>query len=99
MSITTTSRSSIPTQEEFKLTSGQPKTYRSSSQATRQFCADCGTQLLFFYDASPEEVHISVASLDDSYLTSIKPGAHIYTASMLSFISAGDLPMHAGDRM
>ena len=86
-------------QEDFKLTSGQPKVYRSSSQATREFCPECGTQLLFLYDDSPQEVHITIASLDDSYTSSIKPSANIYTASMLSFVRTDDLPSYPADRM
>jgi hypothetical protein len=34
----------------FAYTKGKPKAYRASTRATREFCGDCGTYLLFRED-------------------------------------------------
>lgn len=83
-------------QEDFKWTSGQPKTYRSSSQAVRQFCGQCGSQLLFLDDSIPDVVDVTIASFDTP--EAMTPAAHIYTASKLSFTSTEGLPCFPGAR-
>jgi hypothetical protein len=83
-------------QKDVKFTSGQPKSYRSSSQAVRQFCGNCGSQLAFQYDDAPEELDVSIATLDNPDL--VRPVAHIYTASKLSFTSTEGLPCYPGGR-
>ena len=83
-------------QEDFKWTSGQPKTYRSSSQAVRQFCGECGAQLLFIDDNIPEVLDVTIATFDNP--EAIKPGIHIHTASKLSFTSTEGLPCFPGGR-
>ena len=41
-------------EETFRYMKGQPKYYRSSGQAKRGFCADCGTPVDFWYGGDPE---------------------------------------------
>lgn len=52
----------------FKLTKGEPKSFKREDlkgAATRQFCPNCGTQLLTRSPALPIAVIVKVGSLDD----------------------------------
>ena len=49
----------------FSWIAGTPGTYASSARAKRQFCAACGSYLIFRSEDSPAEVSINTASLDD----------------------------------
>ena len=50
--------------QSFRFTAGAPKLYRSSKIALRGFCAACGTPLAFADDAEPEQVAVTIGSLD-----------------------------------
>ena len=73
---------------DFSFTDGTPKVYRSSPDVSRAFCGDCGTALTYRHDDHPEEIDITAASLDDP--TRITPEDHIWTASMLPWLSFSD---------
>lgn len=45
-------------------TRGEPAVFRSSSVATRGFCARCGTPLTFQYDSRPNSIDVAAGSLD-----------------------------------
>ena len=47
----------------FRYTKGRPKYYRSSAQAKRGFCSDCGTPIDFRYDDGPE-MGVLIGTLD-----------------------------------
>ncbi len=47
----------------FRFTRGKPRHYRSSELATRGFCQECGTQIVFQYDGS-EGPAIMIGTLD-----------------------------------
>ena len=49
---------------DLKWTKGAPKTYASSSIATRGFCADCGTPLTFVYNHR-DRISVTTGSLDE----------------------------------
>ncbi len=49
---------------DFAWTRGQAATFRSSSAATRGFCARCGTPLSFHYDRKPDHFDVTIGSLD-----------------------------------
>ncbi len=49
---------------DFAWTRGAPAIFRSSSAATRGFCAACGTPLMFRYDKKPDHVDVTLGSLD-----------------------------------
>ena len=49
----------------FAWTRGEPAVYRSSAKAERLFCGACGTQLVFREIAEPEQLDVTLASLDD----------------------------------
>lgn len=75
---------------------GQPKTYKSSPKAVRQFCPDCGTQLFFGFTEGPPDIDISVASLDQPEL--MPPTYHIWTASRMPWLAIDDnLPRFEDD--
>ena len=67
---------------------GEPATYRSSADFERQFCAKCGTQILFKRQLNPEFVDVTLASLDNP--TGVKPQYHIWTASQIAWLQMGD---------
>jgi hypothetical protein len=49
---------------EFRWLSGRPSRFRSSAQATRSFCAHCGTQLTFEDLGYPDEIDVTTSSLN-----------------------------------
>ena len=76
---------------------GEPRTYRSSSFGERWSCGTCGTQLAMRADASPDELDLSIATLDDP--TAAVPRFHIWISSRISWFDAkDDLPRHAENR-
>jgi hypothetical protein len=44
---------------------GTPALHRSSPGVERRFCAACGTQLTWHGDAAPDEIDVTIGSLDD----------------------------------
>jgi hypothetical protein len=73
---------------EFRLLSGEPRSFRSSCNATRTFCPHCGTQLTFQSDDSPAEIDVTTCSLDDPDALPAKD--HTRTSSKLRWIELGD---------
>jgi hypothetical protein len=49
----------------FRFTGKDPASIRSSASVTRRFCGVCGTSLTYENDAVPDEVDVTIASLDD----------------------------------
>jgi hypothetical protein len=49
---------------EIQWTRGKPKTFRSSSHATRGFCENCGTPLTYQFDGF-DRIAVTIGSLDD----------------------------------
>ena len=84
---------SVPSRD-FRFTAGEPKAYRSSARATRRFCPDCGTQLTFEGVASPDEIDVTTASLDDP--NAVPPRDHTRVGSKLAWdVIADGLPERA----
>lgn len=85
------------TAEGFAFTQGEPVRYRSSDIATRQFCGHCGTQLTFQFDASPQSIDVTLASLDQP--GAVVPADHIWTRRQLPWIQLADgLPRYEQSR-
>ena len=83
---------------DFAILRGCPATYRSTPQAVRSFCSECGTALCFRSDAQPDTIDITVASLDEP--ARLAPLRHIHTSSQLPWITLADgLPRHAASRL
>jgi hypothetical protein len=73
---------------EFRLVSGEPTHFRSSTKGTRSFCAHCGTQLTFRGDDWPDEVDVTTCSLD--HPEQVPPCDHTRTSSKLRWIHLSD---------
>ena len=50
--------------EHFALESSNPTQFQSSPQVIRTFCAQCGTPLTYQHDNRPDEIDITIGSLD-----------------------------------
>src|SRR5207253_6201306 len=80
--------------KDFSWTKGEPRWVRSSSFASRGFCADCGSPLQVNADFQPDTVDIPIVTLDDP--DGVEPGFHIFWGSKVGWFNPGDdLPKHA----
>ena len=78
----------------FSWTTGSPASYASSPQIRRQFCAHCGSYLVFRREESTE-VSVNTASLDDP--GAFQPQMHIFVESRIPWFRTDDeLPQHVG---
>src|SRR5215470_10386431 len=69
----------------------------SSRRAERTFCDRCGAPLTFQLHASPEELDVTVCSMD--HPERIAPEDHTQTLTQLPWIKLGDgLPRHETER-
>jgi hypothetical protein len=50
----------------FRFTRQEPASIRSSPAVTRRFCGVCGTSLTYESDGAPDEIDVTIASLDDA---------------------------------
>jgi hypothetical protein len=79
--------------DAFAWTGGEPAVYRSSPGAERLFCGACGTQLVFRDVAEPQDLDVTLASLDDPGV--VRPSHHIWTSSRIGWFEiADDLPRY-----
>ena len=74
---------------EFALTAGNSTSYESSPGVVRSFCGRCGTSLTLTDDRFPEEIYVSVASLDNVELLS--PEFHIWRSQRISWLETSDV--------
>ncbi len=82
--------------EAFRYTRGTPKLFKSSEHGQREFCGDCGSQLLFRDTVSLKTVDINIGTLDEP--NQVKPEYHIWTESQFEWFDiADDLPRHRQD--
>lgn len=72
----------------FSWLKGTPKRRASSPPVLRDFCGDCGAQLLYTSESEPEYLDVTLASLDDP--DSVPPRAHIWTTSKVSWSNMRD---------
>ena len=77
---------------QFHYSNGKPTSYTSSLKAVREFCRECGTQLV--YRASTgDKVDITTASLDAP--DGVEPQYHIWRSSRIAWFETKDaLPRH-----
>ena len=81
----------------FQVLSGQPATFRSSEHGTRTFCPRCGTPLTFRSTRFPNDVDITICSLDDP--EEVVPKDHTRVSSRLSWVRLDDhLPVFSEER-
>lgn len=81
--------------DSFRWIAGTPATYASSAHATRAFCANCGSYMVFSTTESPGEVSVNTASFDAP--GAFPPRMHIFTESRIPwFHTRDDLPCYEG---
>lgn len=75
----------------YQIITGTPGRYRSSLHVTRTFCPDCGTQLTYQHDDTPDEIDVTICSLDDP--EALRPAVHIFVQHRLSWdVTVDGLP-------
>jgi hypothetical protein len=79
--------------DTFELVRGAPRTFASSSHGERGFCPACGSQLTFFSSKLPDELDITVGTLDAP--ERFPAALHIWTGSRLPWLH---LDEHLPDR-
>jgi hypothetical protein len=67
---------------------GEPRAYRSSERGIRDFCASCGTQIVFRRPGAPATIDVTLGSLDDP--AAILPEYHIWTRSRIAWLACAD---------
>ncbi len=66
------------------------RSHRSSPEATRRFCDQCGTPLFFESTRWPGEVHVTLASLDPAVAATLTPQAHVYWSDCVPWSAVHD---------
>ncbi|MHA4868677.1 GFA family protein [Duganella sp. PWIR1] len=83
--------------EGFRLLSGSPAELRSSEHVTRTFCAACGTALTYRRDDLPQELDVTICSLDQP--EAMAPADHTQTDYRLPWNAIADgLPQYPRSR-
>jgi hypothetical protein len=79
----------------FSWISGLTSSYVSSAHAKREFCATCGSYLVFTSTHFPNEVSVNTASLDNP--NAFPPLKHIFVESRITWFHTKDeLPRERG---
>ena len=73
---------------QFRFTQGEPTSFQSSPGCSRSFCPSCGSQLTFLTGSAPEEIDVTIATLDSP--EALRPHDHIFTSSQLPWIELAD---------
>ena len=73
---------------DLAFTSGAPAHYQSSEIARRGYCARCGTPLTFQYLNRPEQLSVTVGSLDDP--GRVRPERHYWTSRQVAWLKLDD---------
>jgi hypothetical protein len=84
-------------ESKFVFTRGEPGRYRSSPPVVRSFCSACGTSLTYQHASFPDEVDVTVASLDDP--SAFPPADHTWASEKIPWLELGDaLPRYLRSR-
>jgi hypothetical protein len=67
---------------------GTPKKYRASDHASREFCGDCGTYLLFREDDATATLGVNTATIDEPQR--VPPTFHIWHERHISWFDTND---------
>jgi hypothetical protein len=73
---------------ELNITHGSISQYRSSAAAVRGFCPACGTSLTFLNEARPQDIDLTLASLDEPQR--FAPAMHMWVQEKLPWLSIDD---------
>jgi hypothetical protein len=74
--------------DRFELLRGVLASRRSSPPVVRSFCAACGAAITYAHDATPRELDVTLASLDDA--RGLAPACHIWVSHKLPWVALGD---------
>jgi hypothetical protein len=77
----------------FELTRGACRLYSSSDHGQRGFCPSCGSQITFYSSKLPDEIDVTLGSLDTP--ERFAPALHIWTDTRLPWLH---LDEHLPDR-
>ena len=78
---------------QFRFIAGEPTRFKSTRRGTRSFCSQCGTQLTFETEDFPNEIDVTICSLDDP--ESVRPKDQTWLSSKLSWVVLDNhLPQH-----
>lgn len=78
----------------FELLRGELARVRSSEHVLRSFCAACGTAIGYANDRRPQELDVTLSSLDD--VRDLAPECHIWVSHKLPWVRLADgLPQFA----
>ena len=81
----------------FEYTRGQPRIYKSSDHARREFCEVCGSEIAFRETREAETVDVASMTLDEP--EQCAPDMHIFVRSRISWFDVtDDLPRFEGWR-
>jgi hypothetical protein len=72
----------------FAYTAGQAAVHASSETGSREFCAQCGTQIAFRDTRSPDRVDVNIASFDEP--AQVEPQYHIWVESKIPWFEIED---------
>lgn len=83
--------------ESFRLLGSEPRSFASSPGVRRTFCGCCGSPLSYWVETRPDEIDLTVGTLDDS--APWAPADHIWMADAPVWDRPGDgLPEFPGAR-
>ena len=83
--------------DTLRWTQGMPARNASSPGVERLFCARCGTQLTWHGAGAPDEIDITLCSLDDP--DAIAPADHTFASQQVRWLHLEDaLPRYAKTR-
>ena len=69
---------------DFEYSQGEPKKIVSSSHGSRYFCQDCGTPVVCLLKEYPEQIYITISSLDKP--EDFEPKGDMYTKDKLPWV-------------
>ena len=82
---------------QFELTRGTPERLEYESRVVRRFCGACGTPLTYERLKEPENVDVTLCSLDDP--VAFQPQDHVWADRQLSWADVGgELPRYSRGR-
>ena len=70
---------------KFEYLGAEPKILKSSLKATRHFCQECGTPLAYIQEKRPDEIAVTVCSLDDP--EKYVPTVDLFTDTKLAWLT------------
>ena len=74
--------------DKLRITGGKLAEYASSPKVTRGFCSACGTSITYFHEGRPNEIDITLVTLDDP--TALVPEFHIWVQDKLPWVRIED---------